>query len=95
MEKKYNEKPNEPYLPWPVWHSWLEHRPITKCRGFDPQSGHVPRLQVQSPVWAHMNPGSGAYRRQPVDVSLLHRCFFSLPSSLSKSKGKKMSLGED
>ena len=44
-------------------------------------------LQVLFPVRAHAwvvgsIPGQGAYRRQPIDVSLSHRCF-CIPPSLS------------
>ena len=44
-----------------------------KGRGLDPWSGHVPRLQVQSPVGVR-------HGRQPIDVSLP----LFLPSSLFK-----------
>ena len=51
--------------------SWFERWPIhqTGC-GFNPRSGHIPMLQVQSPVRAHTRGNQ----------SML----FSLPSSLSK-----------
>ena len=68
-----------------------------KGYGFDSQSGHIPRLQVQSLVWVHMIPGTGVYERQPIDVPLSYQCVcvcvslsVSLPhplppSSLSKN----------
>ena len=49
----------------------------TKGRGFSSWSGHITRLQVQSPVGTRT-------RRQPVDISLSHQCF-----SLSLSKAMK------
>ena len=56
-----------------------------KGRVFDSWAGHILRLWIRS--WS---------RRQPIDVSLSHKCFF-LPLSvpLSKSYEKKMSSGED
>ena len=59
--------------------------PVPKLRGFDSWSGHIPRLQVQSPV------GWGAYRRQPIGVALSRRGFcllLCLPLSLIKSLKK-------
>ena len=36
--------------------------------------------------------GMGAYRRPPIDASLSHPCFLSLPSSLFRSSRKKTVL---
>ena len=49
--------------------------------GFDFPSGHMPGLQVRS----H---GGGTWRRQLIDVSLSHRCFYlclTLPLSLKST----------
>ena len=57
------------------------------------QGGHIPRLWVQSLVWARIIPHPGAYRRQPRHASLL--CRVSLSPFLSLNAMKKLSLGED
>ena len=59
------------------WLSWLEHPSVNqKGCGFDPPSGHIPRLQV---------PSGNTSRRQVINVSLLHQCFSPHPSTLSKT----------
>ena len=77
---------------WLVWLSWLEHHPVEKGLRFDSPSGHTLRLQVRFLVGM-------CVRRQTIDVSLSHQCFFlslsfSLLSpplflSLSESNRKK------
>ena len=59
-----------------------------KVPGFDSWSGHMPGLQVQFP---------GACKRQPIDVSLSHECFFLslFPSPSLSLKSINMSSGED
>ena len=63
--------------PWPVWAIWLEHCPIHQKVG-----GSIPG---QGTYWGYrFDSHSGAYKRRPIHVSLLHWCFsLSLPSSLS------------
>ena len=65
--------------PWPVWLTWLEHRPITNSCGFDSWSG----LQVWSLVWTDMGSNQSMFLSH-IEVSLSH-WGFSLPSSLSSS----------
>ena len=56
------------------------HEP--KCRRFYYQLGHMPRLQVQSPVWAH------AAGDQSVFLSLPFSLPYLSPKSISISFGK-------
>ena len=81
------------FLPQLVWLSWL---------GVVPQTERPP---VQFPVMVHswitgLVPSWGAYERQPIAVSLSHRCFSpSLPPSLPPLKKinnffLKMSAGQ-
>ena len=91
--------------PWPVWLNWLEHHPIIASLQFHSWSGHIPSLQVESPVQACAitRPDIynlwSSYGRQPIGASLLHWCFsLSLPLSLFfslKARKKKMSSGEE
>ena len=55
------------------------------------QSGHLPRLWVQSLVWSHMIPGLSIYRRQPMMVLSCINASFSpfLYAFLSKRNEKK------
>ena len=80
-------------MPWPVWLSWLEHRPVTE------------RLRVQFPVKACIwvagsipslgpnNPRLGCEQKATGRCFSLEWMFLSLLSSLKAMK--KMSLGED
>ena len=60
-----------------------------KGHEFNSWSGHVPRLWVWSQLRAHR-------RKQLIDISLSHWCFFPSPTpSLSQRNEKKMSSGEE
>ena len=62
--------------------SWLEHCPVhQKVCGFDPQSGHIFRLVVPSPVRERVG-GSQSKFLSPVNVYLILCLFLSLPLSL-------------
>ena len=52
----------------------------TKRHRFDFQSGHTPRLRVQSPVGACIG-------RWPIHASLSHRCFFLSEHNEKMSSG--------
>ena len=67
----------------------VQRRPVPKGVGLDSQSGHMPRVRVWLPVWVCKIPGLDTYGRQPIDASLLHRCFpLSLPLSLKAMEKK-------
>ena len=77
-------------LPWLVWLSWLEHRPVNRK-----VVGSVPN-QRSNLGWG-LTPGQGVYGRRPV-MLLCHQCFsFSTPtpSSHSLKSNKKMSSSAD
>ena len=68
--------------PWPVWLSWL---------GVFPQSE---RSSVWFPVRAHAwvvgsVSGRGTYKRQLINVSLSHQCFWFMRSILFENDSKK------
>ena len=67
-------------MPWPVWISWLGIVPQMKRLRFDPWSGQMPELQVQSPVGAHIEGNQ----------SMFLPASFSLPP-LKKKKAFKIS----
>ena len=71
------------------WLSWSVVSTPKGCR-FDSQSGHIPRLQVQSPVGVHTG-GNLLMFLSHIDVSLSHR-FLSLSPT---PKSINISLGED
>ena len=65
--------------PWLFWLSWSSYK--TKGRGFDPLWVYIPRLQIQSPVRAHMGGNQSMFLS--IGVSLSHQ---SLSFSLKKKK---------
>ena len=73
----------EATLPWPVWAHWaLSGKP--KSRRFNSQSGHMPGLQVQSPVGVRVRGNQSMFfLRINVFLSL------SLPFSLDSVKGQE------
>ena len=63
-----------------------------KCCRFNTESGHIPRLQVQSPVRVHMG-GNQLMFLSHISVSLSLSFSLSLPPFLSLSKINKHILG--
>ena len=61
---------------------WVGRRPAKRTSPVSPfwvRSGHVPGL------WGWRGPGRCAQERQPIDISLSHRCS-SVPSALAKNQ---------
>ena len=71
-------------MPWLVWLSWL---------GIVPQSKRsLVQFLVRAHAWVVGSvPGQGMFERQPIDVSLSHRCF---SPSLSPSLHLTLTINE-
>ena len=71
--------------PWPVWPSWVEHRPINQkvadSIAGESWSGHMPRLRVLSQVRVHARGNPSMFLSHMMLLSL------SLPSPVSKVNG--------
>ena len=85
------------FLPWQVWLSWLEHRPITKGLWFNPQSRHIPEatnwcfslalmcLSLPSPTLSF----SLSKNKPPYRPDLAPCNFWLFPKVKSLLKGKR------